>query len=345
MTEIKSHEFDAFLAQGMRSYRIFVIFGPDRGLVSERASAIAQKSGIALDDPFSVTRLDAGDLGPGGGRLLDEVGALGLFGGDKLIWVKGGGNDRGLIDAMPRIVEQNLTDTVLIIEAGDIKKGVGLRKLVDGHKSVASIACYADDRRALNALIDTELAKENLRITPEARDILIDSLGGDRLASRNELQKLALYARGEQTIDAQHVTDIVGDASSTSVDDAVDAIFSGDKDRFIQETGKVFTSKTPVFLLLQSCLKQLQLLDILRSEMEEKKLSPQQVMQTYARHVHFRRKPILEAALRIWSPPAIAREMRRVNTAILQTRQRQALEDSIALQTLLALTLQSGKRI
>lgn len=344
MTDIKSHEFDAFLNQRQRHYRIFVIFGPDRGLVSERAAAIAAKTGVALDDPFSVIKLDAGDLGQGGGRLLDEVNAIGLFGGERLIWLRGAGNDRGLIDVLPLIAEQTLTDTTLIVEAGDLKKGVGLRKISDGHKAIASIACYADDRRSLNALIDQELGQEQMRITPDARQLLLDSLGGDRRASRNELQKLALYARGAETIDAHHVTEIIGDASATSVDDAIDAIFSGDRQRFIQEAAKVLSSKTPVFLLLQACLRQLQLLDLLRNEMEERKLQPQQVMQTHGRHIHFRRKPIVEAALKTWTPAAIAREMRRVSAAILQSRQRAALEESIALQLLLSITLQSARK-
>ena len=344
MTEIKSHEFDGFLNQGLRAYRIFVIYGPDRGLVSERAAAIAGKTGVALDDPFSVIKLDSTDIGQGGERLLDEVNAMGLFGGERLIWLKGAGNDRGLIEAITTVAEQELIDTTLLIEAGDLKKGTGLRKIADSYRSIASIACYADDKRALNALIDTELADEQLRITPEARQLLLESLGGDRIASRNEVQKLALYARGAGTIDASHVNDIIGDASGTSVDDAVDAIFSGDRDRFVQETGKILSSRTSVFLLLQSCLKQLQLLDTLRAEMEERKLQPQQVMQSHGRHIHFKRKPVIESALRIWSSTAIGREMRRVNAAILQSRQRQSLEESIALQLLLSLTLQSAKR-
>lgn len=60
MAEIKSHEFETFLQKSARNYRIFVIYGPDRGLVSERASLLAARSGVALDDPFSLTKLDIG---------------------------------------------------------------------------------------------------------------------------------------------------------------------------------------------------------------------------------------------------------------------------------------------
>jgi DNA polymerase-3 subunit delta len=67
-------------------------------------------------------------------------------------------------------------------------------------------------------------------------------------------------------------------------------------------------------------------------------------MQTLGRHLHFRRKPIIEQALRTWSAEAVAREANRLQAAILQTRKRASLEDSIALQSLLSTTLQSARR-
>jgi DNA polymerase III delta subunit len=72
----------------------------------------------------------------------------------------------------------------------------------------------ADDARALNALIDQELGLEGLRISPAARERLTEALGGDRIASRNEIRKLALYCRGMGSIEEDHVLEIVGDASA-----------------------------------------------------------------------------------------------------------------------------------
>lgn len=132
-----------------------------------------------------------------------------------------------------------------------------------------AIPCYADDARALNTLVDQELAHENLRITPAARHMLLELLGGDRIASRNEVRKLALYCRGLGTIDEQHVVDIIGDASAVSADDAVDAILKGDSAGFLHATQKIIASKTSIFLVLQGCLRQFQLLDFMRAEMDE----------------------------------------------------------------------------
>ena len=343
MAEVKSHEFDRFAGKGAELYRIFVIYGPDRGLVSERAAILAGKTGVSQDDPFAMLKLDISDLQGDPGRLLDEVNSLGLFGGSKLVWLRGAANEKPLLDAMQVLADGPPPANILIVEAGDLKKGSGLRKIAEPAKTIAVVPCYADDVKALNGLIDTELGSENLGITPAARQRLLELLGGDRVASRNEIRKLALYCRGKGMVEEENVDEIIGDASSVSADEAVDAILSGDLPALQRAIQKVLSSKTPVFLVLQSCLRQFQMLDLMKAEMEEKKLQTGQVMMTLGRHIHFKRKPIVEKALRTWNSAALARETERLQAAILMSRQKQALEPSIALHTLMATALQSSR--
>lgn len=343
MAEIKNHEFEGFLKRKPLPYRLFVIYGPDRGLVSERAAEIAALSGVDLKDAFSLIRLDASDLAGQPGRLVEEMQSLGLFGGNRLVWIKGAMNEKSLIEALQILGEDPPSDSMLIVEAGDLKKGTGTRKVADGSPKIGSIACYADDTRALNGLVDAELASSGLRLSPDGRELLLASLGGDRIASRNEIRKLALYCKGQDVIEEHHVREIIGDASAISADEAIDAVLSGDRMQFLHAAEKIANSKTPIFLVLQGCLRQFQLLDQMRAEMEEKSLQPAQVMQTLGRSIHFKRKPIIEKALRTWSSTALAREMNRLQMAVLQSRQRQPLEESIALQLLLSITLQSAR--
>lgn len=343
MAEVKSHEFDRFAEKSAELYKIFVIYGPDRGLVSERAALIASKTGISQDDPFAMLKLDVSDLQGDPGRLLDEVNSMGLFGGSKLVWLRGAANEKPLLDAMQVLADGPAPVNILIVEAGDLKKGSGLRKIAEPSRSIAVIPCYADDIKALNSLIDSELGNEGLRISPNARQRLLELLGGDRAASRNEIRKLALYCRGTGMVEEAQIDEIIGDASAVSADEAVDAILGGDLSGLHRAIQKIVSSKTPVFLVLQSCLRQFQLLDLMKAEMEEKKLQTAQVMMTLGRHIHFKRKPIIEKALRTWSSPALARETERLQAAILMSRQRQSLEPNIAFHTLMATAIQSSR--
>lgn len=343
MSEIKSHEFENFLQRAPRTGGVFLIYGPDRGLVSERAGQLARLTGVALDDAFSALRLTASDLVGSPGRLLDEMNAIGLFGGDRLVWIKDAGNDKPLIEAIDILDKQRPQGCSLIIEAGDLKKGAGLRKAVEGSRSAIAIPCYPDDTRALSALIDSELAATGLRIAPAARQRLMELIGGDRLASRNEVRKLALYCHGHNVVEEEDIFAAIGDASAISVDDVVDAILKGDNGAFFSAMQKVMSSKTPVFLVLQACLRQFQLLELMRAEMDEKRINAAQVVAVMGRQLHFRRKPVVEQALRKWPLPALRRETARLQAAILQSRQRASMEGTIALQTLLSTVLQSAR--
>ncbi|OLP54013.1 DNA polymerase III subunit delta [Rhizobium rhizosphaerae] len=344
MAELKAHEVDGALRRGLPSQKLILIYGPDRGLVSERAQTLARLSGVALDDPFSVIRLDAGDLQAKPGRLIEEVSSFGLFGGEKLVWLRAGGTEKTLQDELAELVKMPTSPTLVLIEAGDLKKGTGLRKIAETSSALLALPCYADDAKAVQALIDDELAQAGLRITPDARARLAESLGGDRIASRNELRKLALYVQGKQEIDEDDVMAIIGDASAVSVDDAVDAVLKGDVDGLDHALRKIAASKTPLFLVLQGCLKQFQQMDVMRAEMDDKRLPAGQVIATLGRGLHFRRKPLIEAALKNWTGANLRREAERLHNAILQTRGRAALEEQIAMHTLLAVTVAGRRR-
>lgn len=344
MPDMKPHEFDRMLRSGGSLPRMIVIYGPDKGLVSERAALAARKSGIALDDPFALVRLDASDVQKDAGRLIDEVNGLGLFGGSKLVWLKGAMNEKGLVDALQSLTQTPPDQSYLIVEAGDLKKGAALRKVAETSREVVSVACYADDERALNELIDGILQEEGKRITPAARELLIANLGGDRIASRGEVRKLALYCLQEQQIEEHHVREIIGDASATSIDDAIDALLQGDREGMIRAVQSLLSAKTAIYQLLNAVLRQFQTLDTLRAEMDRSGMSAAQVVGEHGRHIFFKRKPIITSALNVWTTPKLSREMARLQATILTSQKNASISDSIALQLMLSLALQSTQR-
>ena len=108
-----------------------------------------------------------------------------------------------------------------------MRRNAPLRALVERAKNAAALPCYADDERARGRLIDEEMREAGLTLAPDARALLIPLLGGDRAASRSEIRKLALYARGQDRVGVDDVAAVVSDASSLALDDIVDAAFAG----------------------------------------------------------------------------------------------------------------------
>src|SRR5579872_4153431 len=93
MVALKTAEVDAFVARGDPSRAIILVFGPDAGLVSERAGALVRSAVDNLDDPFSLVRLEGDELAADPAKLVDEAATIPLFGGRRAIWIRAGGRD------------------------------------------------------------------------------------------------------------------------------------------------------------------------------------------------------------------------------------------------------------
>lgn len=344
MSELKPQEFDRLLRSSAALPRLILLFGPDRGLVSERAEAAAKRTGIALDDAFAVVKLDASDLQKAPGRLVEEMQSIGLFGGERLVWVRGAANEKALVEGLNILSGENTLESYLIIEAGDLKKGAGLRKAAESARNVASIPCYADDAQSLNLLIDTVLAESGLRITPAARALLVENLGGDRRASRGEIQKLALYCAHDQQIEEHHVSEIIGDVRDTTLDNLIDALLQGNQQAMITAFEALVSAKTAIYQVLNAVLRQFHVLDGLRSEMERSRSSPTQVIASHGKHIFFKRRAIMTHALGVWTTPRLTRELSRLQATVLTSQKNPQIAESVAAQLLLSLTQQSIAR-
>lgn len=343
MAQKKAHEVDGWLGKPDPNARIVLIYGPDRGLVSERAKRFAAATGLPLDDPFSVVKLSASSLDADPGRLIDEAGTVPMFATRRLIWVMDAGAEKAVAESVKTLLDTPSPDAIVLIEAGDLKKGSPLRAAVEAAAGAMALPCYADDARSIDRLIDEELGRASLMISLDARQVLKGVLGGDRLASRAELEKIALYCAGKGRVEAEDVRLATGDASAMSVDSAVDAVIGGRVAAFDGAFAQLMGSGTAPFLPLAAALRQFQALLMLRQAMDKDGKTASAAVAGARPPVFFARRTLVENALKGWTADACMRALERINAAILETRRRPDLARAVARQALLATAIESSR--
>src|SRR5215467_1003779 len=225
MTAIKASDVDRFIARPDPAQPIVLVFGPDAGLVRERVDALVRASVDDPGDPFALARIEGDELAGNPARLVEEAHTIPLFGGRRAVLVKAG--VRNIAAAVETVIAAPSSECRVIIEAGNLSKSAPLRSLCEKAKVAAALPCYADNERALGQLVDEEMREADLVISPDARAALLALLGSDRLASRNEIRKLCLYARDKKNIEIADVEAVVADASQMALDGVVDAVFAG----------------------------------------------------------------------------------------------------------------------
>ena len=65
-----------------------LVYGPDAGLVRERADALVRASVDDPNDPFAFVRIEGEELSANPSRLVDEAHTVPLFGGRRAVLVK-----------------------------------------------------------------------------------------------------------------------------------------------------------------------------------------------------------------------------------------------------------------
>ena len=340
MVAVKAAAVDRFVDEPPSNALIILVYGPDSGLADERARAIVGKLTDAASDPFATIVLDGAAIASEPGKFADEMQTLSPFGGHRVVHVRHG--DKALVKPIEAVLAIAPDKATAVIEAGDLKRDAPLRKLVEAHDRAFALPCYADTEGGIGRLIDRHFQARNITIEPAAREALGDLIGGDRLASRQELDKLSLYVGDGGRVDLAAIEAVAADASALELDVLVDAIGLGDlptADGTLTRLTAAGTAFPAIFGALHRHFGQVRAgraaLDAGRTaEAAVKSIRPP---------VFFRREAAMRRQVMRWPLEAIEQATDSLQKADLDTRRRADLADAIASRAILSLAARAGR--
>jgi DNA polymerase-3 subunit delta len=302
---VKTQDADRFAANPPKALRAALVFGPDAGLVQERAEKLLKSVVSDLTDPFNVADLSESVLLSDPARLADEAAAISMMGGRRVVRVRNAGNN--LTDLFEQFLgdEGRAGDALVVVEAGDLSKGTGLRKLFESDDHAAAIACYADTARNLEDVVRDAMRAAGLSIAPDALADAVSRLGSDRGVTRRELEKLALYAQGQKSVSLEDVRAVMGDEAEARAEEASDAAGNGDFARLDLALERLWTADASVAQILRGAMGHFQRLAAVRESVNRGE-SLETVIRRQRPPIHFLREQSFKAQVNRWSDERLA---------------------------------------
>ena len=333
MVALKSSAVANFVKSPEPACRAVLVYGPDAGLIAERASALAQIFAKRGKGQTEIVRLDDRDLAEDPARLEVELRTVPMFAAQSVVRVTAGA--RLDVPSLKALLATE-SDNPLIVEAGNLRPDSGLRKLFETHKSAAALPCYGD-QNTLSRLIDTELANAGLSIDREARDYLMTRLGADQALSRSEVVKLALYAQGGTRVSHADIEAIVGDAAETALDNFVYAVSGGDPKAALSELQRLAAAGTDRSAALSALGRHFTQLHRIASA-QGSGGSLEQAVKPLKPRLHFKREPLFLAHCKRWGATRLSHALPLIQEAIRRIRRSPDLESAFAERLVLTLT-------
>ncbi len=309
-----------------------LVYGPDQGLVRERALTLARSVlGNDLNDPFRSAELQGSAVSGDFALLVDEAAALALIGGRRVVRVVAASD--GSAEAFATILraraERAASDESLVIaEAGELGPRSALRKVFEEAPNGAAVACYAIEDDQLVEFAESVLRKAGHKIEPGALDSLARSAISDRSILRAEMEKLSLLVGPDGVIDAKIVQESLGDTLESDLDAVALAAVTGDLGVLDVSVARAFAGGQSGITLLRAIGRELLKLHPAAAAVAAGE-SPDAAVGQIRPPVFFRNKPLYQKALRTWRPEDISRAIELIADAELTCKSGSAPDEAV----------------
>jgi DNA polymerase-3 subunit delta len=288
--------------------RFYLFHGPDEG----QSRALAARLLDALGATKSVVA--AGAVKSGAVSLVDEAGAIGLFGGTRLIWVEPAGDD--IAEAVAALLDGPDPESVVAAIAGQLRKSSALLKVAEASPRALAFASYVPEGEDAERMVIDLARRLGLKASQSVAARLADECANDQAVIARELDKLALYldASPNSPRDLDHdAIDAVGAGSRGDAMRLADLALLGELGELGALMDKLRTDGWDAIPVIRSLQRRVLMLAPMRARVERGE-RPDAVMTSLGKALFFKDKANVGRMLRTWSAAELATIAARAGT-------------------------------
>lgn len=215
-------EFEKFAKELIGACRTIILHGDNVQAKSDLFRLVRRTLAIEPDDPFRLVHLDSDAIEADPARLADELGAISMFGGSRLI--RAICTQRQLDSIVAQSLQAPPGDWHLLIETDNLD---ATREERFKHDAVLLVECLNENAGDFHSFVTAEFERSGLRLDDGVLELLIPLLGDDRAAARGEVEKLGLLAGDSGRVALADVENVVADNSAVMTDAVAIAALSG----------------------------------------------------------------------------------------------------------------------
>lgn len=333
--KLQARAIDGFLRHPDPKVRAVLLYGPDGGLVRDRAQSLGRTVVPDLSDPFRVAEFTGRALSDDPARLADEAAAISFTGGRRLIRIRDA--EDGTTAAFAAFLDNPPPgDSLVVVESGDLGNRSKLRTLFEGADHAAAIPCYVEEEASLGRVIADILHGHGLSADPDVLTFLAGNLVGDRMVARGELEKLAIYMGDTKRVRLEDAQACVGDSAALSLDEPVMAAAEGDFPTLDRSLARLFAEGTSPVPILRGAQRHFQRLQLVAAQAASGK-SVEAAVDGLRPPVFFKLKTRLVSQARRWPAPLVRQALERLVEAEAECKRTNMPDQTICARVLFQL--------
>jgi DNA polymerase-3 subunit delta len=321
---IKSYELKKNKSSILKN-NFFLLYGENQGLKKDIRDFLIneiKEKDISLDTlAFYENEVIENDE-----NFYNSVYSGSLFSNKKIITVYNA-TDK-LLTKISDIYEKKAEGLLLILFAEVLEKKSKLRSFYEKSEKTTCIACYLDNARDLEIIIQSELRKNNINLSREAINLLVEKSNSDRNNLRNEIEKIKSFSLNKKKIDIEEIKALINFSGDYKSDLLINECLCGNIMQYKKILSELYMGSINHVLFLRVLSSKVnRLLKIKEQGYESNNIDT--LLNSTKPPVFWKEKPMVKRQLLIWELRDLYKMISKINDTELLCKKNPQISNNI----------------
>ena len=321
---VKSFEVKKNIANFSKK-KFYLIYGENVGLKKDIKSfiveAIKQK-----DDDLEILSLYENELLNNEENFYNSIYSGSLFSNRKIIIIHGA-TDK-IIKKISDVYDRYPENIFLIIFSEILEKKSELRNFFEKNKKTICIPCYLDNAKNLRIIAESELKKNNITLSTEIINLLIEKSNSDRNNLRNEIEKIKSYSLNKKKLELNEIKTLICFSGDYKSDILINECLCGNIYQYKKIMSEFYVGMINHMLLLRILSNKIQRL--LKIKEQENKLNHlDDLINNSKPQIFWQEKPLVKKQLTIWGLDDLKKIIEEINNTELLCKKNPQISNAI----------------
>tara|TARA_Y100001970_G_C14240519_1_gene864637 strand:+ start:1548 stop:2567 length:1020 start_codon:yes stop_codon:yes gene_type:complete len=321
---IKSYEIKRNKSIYLKN-NFFLLYGENLGLKKDIKNFIINEI-KQQNNNIEISSLYEDEILQNEENFYNSIFSKSLFSNSKIIVVNEA-TDK-IIKKISDIYEKNPGNVFFIIISEILEKKSKLRTFFEKNKNTNCVACYLDSEKDLETITQVELKKNNISLSREIINLLIEKSNSDRNNLRNEIEKIKSYAVNKKKLEIDEIKLLINFSGDYKSDVLINECLCGNINEYKKIISELYTSAFNQIFLLRILSNKIQRLLRIK-EQENGSSNVENLINSSKPPIFWKEKPLVKKQLAIWSLDQLKEIIVEINNIELLCKKNPQISNSI----------------
>ena len=300
----------------------YLLYGKNEGLKSECINEILKKNDSKI---FNYDEIQIKDKIE---SFYENVLSDSLFESNKIILINRASDK--IFEIIQDLIERNIKNIKIIINAGVLETRSKLRSLFEKNINLVCIPTYPDNNNTLRELASDFFRKENISISPQNINLIVDKCNEDRHNLKNEIGKIKNFAKNKKKISTEEILKLINLTENYGFSQLIDNSLAKNKNKIINILNDNNYGAEDCILILRTFLSKAKKILKLSIKLEQNRDINKTINEAKP-PIFWKDKEIVKVQLQKWKPQRIEKLISKIND--IELRVKKDYQNSILIVT------------